>query len=199
LSRLVGREEGEIVSEVLKALKERRSVRQFTSEPVSDADLKTIMETAAYAPTARGSQAWRATVVRGLDNIARLNEAVKKANQKPGYERYRELAASAAYTINFRDAPVFIIVGTDREKSACPVEDGSLVLGYILLAAHAIGLGACWINQLGVITDEPEFRAYLTGLGFPETHRIVGCAALGHPAVSPSVPKRNLDHYNVVG
>jgi nitroreductase len=187
------------VSEVLKALKDRRSVRSFTDEPVSEADLKTILETAAYAPTARNTQAWRATVVRGLDNVARLNEAVKKANQQPGYERYKELTATASYSINFHKAPIFIVVGVDRTESVCQAEDGALVIGYILLAAHALGLGACWINQLGVITDEPEFRAYLTSIGFPETHRIIGCVALGRRASNPPVPNRNLDHYNIVG
>ncbi|MDR1578053.1 MAG: nitroreductase family protein [Deltaproteobacteria bacterium] len=187
------------MSEVLKALKERRSVRDFTDQPVSDEDLKTIFEVASYAPTARNTQAWRATVVRGLDKIALLNDEVKKANQKPGYERYRELAATKSYAINFHKAPVFIIVGVDQEKSVCQPEDGALVLGYLWLAAQAIGLGACWINQLGVISDEPEFRAYLTGLGFPVDHRIIGALALGHPVKIPSVPERKTDHYNVIG
>ncbi|MDR2422678.1 MAG: nitroreductase family protein [Deltaproteobacteria bacterium] len=186
------------MNEVLKALKERRSVRDFTDEDVSEEDLKTILETAAYAPTARNSQAWHATAVRGLDKIAVLNEAVKKANQKPGYERYKELAATASYSINFRQAPVFILVGVDREKSVCQSEDGALVIGYILLAAHSLGLGACWINQLGVITDEPEFRESLNGLGFPPSHRIIGCVALGHRKKLPPVPTRRLDHYNIV-
>jgi nitroreductase len=186
------------MSEVLKALKERRSIRDFTEEDVSEGDLKTILEIAAYAPTARNSQAWHATVVRGLGKIAALNDAVKKANQKPGYERYRELAATASYSINFHKAPVFIIVGVDRDKSACPPEDGALVAGYILLAAHDLGLGACWVNQLGVISDEPEFRDYITGLGFPPSHLIIGCVALGHGKSLPRVPDRRLDHYNIV-
>ncbi|MDR1870754.1 MAG: nitroreductase [Deltaproteobacteria bacterium] len=187
------------MSEILTALKERRSVRVFTDEPVSPEDLKTIFEIASYAPTARNSQAWWATVVQGLDNIAKLNEEVKKANQKPGYERYRELTKTASYSINFHRAPVFIIVGVDREKSFCPSEDGALVIGYILLAAHDLGLGACWINQLGVISDEPDFRAYLTQLGFPPSHKIIGCVALGRRQSLPKVPDRVKDHFNVVG
>jgi nitroreductase len=187
------------MNEVLKALKERRSVRSFTDEDVSLEEIKTILETAAYAPTARNTQAWRALVVRGLDNISRLNDEVKKANQKPGYERYKELAATASYSINFRKAPVFIVVGVDRNESVCQPEDGALVIGYILLAAHALGLGACWINQLGVITDEPEFRAYLTSLGFPPSHLIIGSVALGRRKSLPPVPERKLDHYDIVG
>ncbi|MDR1609033.1 MAG: nitroreductase family protein [Deltaproteobacteria bacterium] len=187
------------MSEVLKALKERRSVRDFTDQPVSDEDLKTIFEAAAFTPTARNTQAWHATVVRGLDKIALLNDEVKKANQKPGYERYRELAATKSYSINFHKAPAFVIVGVDSSKTDCYIEDGSLALGYLWLAAQAVGLGACWINQLGTITDEPEFRAYLTSLGFPPTHKIVGSLALGHPTKIPHIPTRHTDHYNVVG
>jgi nitroreductase len=188
----------EILSQVLAALRERRSVRDFTAEPVTDEELNSLLEVAAYTPTARNTQAWHVTVVRGLDKIASLNEAVKKANQKPGYERYREVTKTASYSINFQKAPVFLIVGVDREKSVAPPEDGALVLGYLMLGAHALGLGSCWINQLGVITDEPEFREYLTSLGFPPSHRIIGCLALGHRAKLPPVPERRRDHHNLV-
>jgi nitroreductase len=186
------------MNEVLKALIERRSIRTFTDQDVSEADLKTVLETAAFTPTSRNTQAWHITVIRGLNNIAALNEEVKKANQKPGYERYRQMTANPAYAINFKSAPVFLMVGVDREKSYCPPEDGALVLAYILLAAHSLGLGACWINQLGVITDEPGFREYLTSLGFPKEYGIIGSACLGHPAQQTGIPERKKDKYNIV-
>ena len=79
------------------------------------------------------------------------------------------------------------------------MEDGSLVLGNILLAAYALGLGACWVNQLGAVCEEPGFRSYLTSLGFPETHLVIGSAAVGYPAgPHPKAHSRKPGQINVV-
>ncbi|MDR1085302.1 MAG: nitroreductase family protein [Deltaproteobacteria bacterium] len=187
------------MNEVLKALRERRSIRSFTGLPVSDEDLKTVLDITAFAPTSRNSQAFHITVIKGLDNIAKLNKEVVRANQKPGYERYQKSTASPGYSINFHSAPVFLTVGVDPTKTNNPREDGALVLAYILLAAHSLGLGACWINQLGLVGDEPEFRAYLTALGFPTAHTLTGSACLGHPAQKAGLPDRTYGRFNIVG
>jgi nitroreductase len=186
------------VNEVLKALVERRSIRQYTDADVSDSDLKTILETAAYTPTARNIQAWHLTVIRGLEKIALLNSEVRKASQIPGFDRYREMTGNPSYSINFHKAPVFLITGVDPAKSLNPAADGTLVQAYILLAAHSLGLGACWINQLGAIGREPGFRAYLDSLGFPAGCDIIGCVCLGHTDSYPGLPERNKDKYNIV-
>jgi nitroreductase len=179
------------MNEVIKAIIERRSIRNFSEEPVKDEDLALILKAASYTPTARNSQAWVIMAIQGYDRIAALDAKVKEASRIPGFDRYREFVSSSAYTINYKRAPVFMIVGADRKESFCPVEDGSLVIGSILLAAHSLGLGACWINQLGAVSDEPGFRGYLTGLGFPETHRLVGSVAIGHGAgANPKPPAR---------
>jgi nitroreductase len=187
------------MNDVIKALKERRSIRQYTTEAVSEQDLQTILDAAGYAPTARNTQAWHITVLVGADKIAALNAEVKKASGKPGFDKYKDFVGAGSYTINYQNAPVFIIVGTDREQSASPAEDGALVLANIFLAAHSLGLGTCWINQLGPIGDEPGFRNSLTELGFPPSHKVIGCAALGHSAkANPPAPPRKTGQVNII-
>jgi nitroreductase len=187
------------MNDVIKALKERRSIRQYTPEAVSEKDLQIILDAASYAPTARNTQAWHITVLIGADKIAELDAAVKKASTRPGFDKYRDFVGSGSYTINYQNAQVFIIVGADREKAVCPAEDGSLVLANIFFAAHSLGLGTCWINQLGPIGDEPGFRKVLSDMGFPPTHKVIGCAALGHPAVAnPKAPPRKAGQVNIV-
>ena len=59
------------------------------------------------------------------------------------------------------------------------------------LAAKSLGIGSCWINQLGQTCDDPDVRAFLTRLGIPENHRVYGCAALGYaPADAPVKEKK---------
>ena len=187
------------MSEVIKALMERRSIRKFLPDPIDERDLQTILTTGTYAPTARNTQAVHATAVVGPEAIAKLNEAVKAATVKPGFDKYKGMVGSPGYTVNYKDAPVFIIVSTDPEASFTPKEDGALMLGNILLAAHALGLGACWINQLGPIDEEPDFRKVLTRLGVPANYRIVGCAAVGYRAGdNPSAPPRKNALFNIV-
>ena len=57
--------------------------------------------------------------------------------------------------------------------------------------AKSLGIGSCWINQLGQTCDDPDVRAFLTRLGIPENHRVYGCAALGYaPADAPVKEKK---------
>lgn len=59
------------------------------------------------------------------------------------------------------------------------------------LAAKSLGIGSCWINQLGQTCDDPDVRAFLTKLGVPESHKVYGCAALGYaPADAPVKEKK---------
>lgn len=187
------------MNEVIKALSERRSVRHYQAEAVDEQSLETILNAGLYAPSARNSQAVHLTAVVGMENIARLNAAVKEATSKPGFDKYAGMADQPGYSINFHNAAVFIIVAVDHAASFCPPEDGALALGNILLAAHALGLGVCWVNQLGPICEEPEFRHLLTCLGLPPTHKIIGCAAVGHRAGdNPKPPARKPGRVNIV-
>ncbi|MDR2443473.1 MAG: nitroreductase family protein [Deltaproteobacteria bacterium] len=185
-------------NEVIKAIRERRSIRSFKTDPIEDGVLDTILNAGSFAPTANGTQAWHITAIVGLDKIKDLDGKLKEASQIEGFDRYRKFV-SGAYTINFKNAPVFIIVGAHRVDSVCPKEDGTLVLGNILLAAHAVGLGACWVNQLTAVGEEPGFRSYLSSLGFPATHLVIGSAAIGYPAVpNPKAHSRKSGQINVV-
>ncbi|MDR1657375.1 MAG: nitroreductase family protein [Deltaproteobacteria bacterium] len=185
-------------NEVIKAILERRSIRSFKPEPVPDGVLDTILQAGSFAPTANGTQAWHITAIVGQEKIAELDAKLKESSKIEGFDRYRKFV-SGAYTINFKNGPVFVIVGSHRTESVCPVEDGTLVLGNILLAAHALELGACWINQLVAVGEEPGFRSYLTSLGFPATHLVIGSAVIGIPASPhPKAHKRKPGQINVV-
>ncbi|MDR2387271.1 MAG: nitroreductase family protein, partial [Deltaproteobacteria bacterium] len=113
---------------------------------------------------------------------------VKEASKVPGFDRYRDFVSNSSYTINYENAPLFIIVGVNPEVSFFPIHDGTLVLSNIMLAAHGLGLGSCWINQLGAIADEPNFRKYLTGLGFPPSHSLIGSVCVGRVDGQPPRP-----------
>ena len=172
-------------NEIIKALKTRRSVRAYKSEQITDDELKTVLEAGTWAPTAKGLQdPWIVAIQNPalLKRISRMNAAVwGRDDIDPFY-----------------GAPTFVLVfGTADWVNAVP--DGSLVLGNMMNAAHAIGLGSCWINREREMFATEEGKALMKTLGLPDGLIGIGALALGYPAAPPKDPKpRKENYYRIV-
>jgi len=172
-------------NEIIKALKTRRSVRAYKSEQITDDELKTVLEAGTWAPTAKGLQdPWIVAIQNPalLKRISRMNAAVwGRDDIDPFY-----------------GAPTFVLVfGTADWVNAVP--DGSLVLGNMMNAAHAIGLGSCWINREREMFATDEGKALMRELGLPDGLIGIGALALGYPAAPPKDPKpRKENYYRIV-
>lgn len=172
-------------NEIIRALKERRSIRSYKPEQISDDELKTVLEAGTWAPTAKGLQdPWIVAVQNPalLKRISRMNAAVwGRDDIDPFY-----------------GAPTFVLVfGSADWVNAVP--DGSLVLGNMMNAAHAIGLGSCWINREREMFATDEGKALMAELGLPDGLIGIGALALGYPAAPPREPKpRKENYYRIV-
>ena len=172
-------------NEVIKALATRRSIRSYKPEQITDEELKTVLEAGTWAPTAKGLQdPWIVAVQNPglLKRISRMNAAVwGREDIDPFY-----------------GAPTFVLVfGTADWVNAVP--DGSLVLGNMMNAAHAIGLGSCWINREREMFATGEGKALMKELGLPDGLIGIGALALGYPAAPPKDPKpRKENYYRIV-
>ena len=157
----------------------RRSTRAFKPDSVDKALLEQIAEAGLYAPSAMNEQPWTFTVVSNKEKLAAINEAVKKYFASTGDEHLSSRAADKNYCCYY-GAPVLIIVSCDKE-SRYPVEDASCALQNMFLCAHELGLGSCWINQLGgKACDYPAVRELLNSLGIHSSDKVYGCAAIGY-------------------
>ncbi|MDR1536094.1 MAG: nitroreductase [Planctomycetota bacterium] len=187
------------MNEVIKAILERRSVRAYRDDPVERAHLEEIVRAGLYAPSARNTQAWHVSVVRDRAKIEELGRELKAAIIRGRVEQYLALANSPEYRMGF-GAPVFMIVSADPDDSPCPKQDSALVLGNMFLAAHSLGVGSCWVNQLCPVTDDPAFRQKLDGLGVPPSHKVYGAAAFGYNAgAHPRPPIRRENTVSWIG
>ena len=167
-------------NETLKTILTRRSVRKYKPEQIPGDVLQQIIDAGLHAPSAMGRQPWHIVVVRGLDKIAGVDREVKAATVRMPDNPYKEFVGGTSYTINYH-APTFVIVSGDTALSPRNAPfDCALVLGTMFLAAHSLGIGSCWINQLNVLNDEPGFREYMTRMGIPVANRIFGCACFGY-------------------
>ena len=146
----------------LNALYERRSVRKYKSEQISDSELEQILNAGLCAPSAMNRQPAIIIAVQDKDTIAymsKLNAQVMGANGDPFY-----------------GAPAILIVLADKSVGT-RVYDGSLVMGNMMLAAHSLNLGSIWIHRAKEEFELPEYQELLKELGVEgEWEGIAHCA-----------------------
>ncbi len=157
-------------NEVLKALENRRSIRSYRPEQVSEEALQAVLRAGTYAPTGMNRQSPVIVAVTDKetrDLLSKLNAAVMGSADDPFY-----------------GAPAVVVVLADPSANTY-LEDGALALGNLLNAAYAIGLGSCWIHRAREVFAAPEGKALLKKWGLPENLVGIGNCILGYPACDP--------------
>ena len=150
------------MNEVLRAIKERRSIRSFKIDPVEPEMIEAILEAARWAPSGKNTQPWRLVVVESREKREQLGRLVTQMDM-------------------IRTAPVTIAVlldtqaGYDRTKDVRAI--GACAQN-ILLAAYSLGLGACWIGR---VRDEQVERV----LEAKEHEELMMLIPIGYPKESP--------------
>lgn len=154
--------------EALENLKSRVSIRKYKAKQVPEEILEELIDCARLAPTARNEQPWEFIIIR----------------EKSIIEQIGSLAPNGSF---MKDAPVSIAVFCKDTKYY--LEDGSAATENILLAAHAHGIGGCWIAG----DKKPYCEAVKKLLNVPEGYKLVSMLSLGYPTKEPTPhKKRNL-------
>ncbi|HIP99449.1 TPA: nitroreductase family protein [Candidatus Bipolaricaulota bacterium] len=150
------------MNEVLRAIKERRSIRSFKTDPVEPEKIEAILEAARWAPSGKNTQPWRLVVVESREKREQLGRLVTQMDM-------------------IRTAPVTIAVLLDTQAGYDRTKDVQAIgacAQNILLAAHSLGLGACWIGR---VRDEQVERV----LGAREHEELMVLIPVGYPKESP--------------
>lgn len=171
------------MQETLKDIRERRSIRKYKAEQIKDSELELILEAGTWAPTGKGQQSPVMVVVQDAETIGYLSARNAEIFGKPG-------------TDPFYGAPTAVVVLADG-TNANWLKDGSLVMGNLMLAAHAVGVGSCWINRCTEFFDSAEGKETLKKWDLPETLRGVGICVLGYADGPAPAPKPRKDGYIV--
>ena len=159
------------MNEVIQTILNRRSCKQYLDRPVPEELLDQVLLAGTYAANGRGKQAGRIVALTRPQDVAAL-------------ERLNARALGNPEAHPFYGAPVVLAVLADR-SAVTAVEDGSLVIGNMLLAAQSLGLGACWIHRAREEFDSPEGKALLAKWGVTGDYLGVGHCILGYPATNP--------------
>ena len=172
-------------NEILKAIRERRSIRRYMPQQIKDEELRTVLEAGTWAPTGKGTQDPVIIAVQDPE----ICSVLRKLNG--------EILGNAGAD-PFYGAPTIILVLSKAQNPNC-VKDGSLVISNIMLAAHSIGLGSCWINRCKEMFETPEGRQLASRLGIPEGYEGVGCVSLGYKAHEAPAPlPRKEDYFRII-
>ena len=160
---------------MLENLKNRRSIRKYKAEQISDVHLDAILEAGLYAASGMNTQNTIMVAVRDKqtrDQLSRMNAAVMGSTADPFY-----------------GAPCVVVVLVEPERYTA-VEDGSLVLGNLMQAAYDIGVGSCWIHRARQMFESEEGKELLHKWGLREDLIGVGNCILGYPDEIPAPKPR---------
>lgn len=188
------------MNDVLKNILTRRSVRSYKQDQINKEDLQTILKAGSYAPNGMGSQNWRFTAIQNPAVLKEVNEAIRQtllsipvvAETHPYVmsliEKSKDITADFLY-----HAPTFIIVSNIKDDGNS-MPDSALAIGNMMLAAHSLGIGSCWLNQMPGLTHMPTIRELLTELGIPENHIVYGSVVMGFAVgeANPAAPRKDV-------
>ncbi len=163
------------MNQTMQDLLSRRSIRRYSEKQVPDELLDQVLEAGLYAPTGMNTQNIIMVAVRDKetrDLLSKLNAAVMGSDRDPFY-----------------GAPCVIVV-LGNEETYLAVENGSLVLGNLMNAAQAVGLGSCWIHRAKQVFASPEGKELLKTWGLQEHLVGVGNCILGYAEETPEAKPR---------
>jgi nitroreductase len=163
--------------DIFQVIKDRRSIRKYKDTPVEREKIEQVLDAARLAPSWKNLQCWRFLVLTDPEKQAKVLDAFPDDN--PGKKAIAM-------------APVVIVVCADPTESDVEngieyfVADTAIAFEHLCLAAHALGLGTCWMGWY----DEGRIK---NALGIPASIRIVGITPLGYPDQEPKArPRKEL-------
>lgn len=154
------------MNEILKVLKERRSIRKYKKDQISEEQLRQILEAGTYAPTGMGEQSPIMVVVQNeeiIKELSKMNAEVMGMDGDPFY-----------------GAPTVVVVLAEKDCRPTYVEDGSLVMGNLMNAAHAVGVDSCWIHRAKEVFESTRGKELLQKWGVEGNYVGVGNCILGY-------------------
>jgi len=178
---------------VIDAIKKRRSVRAYEAKPIPRDLLNSVIEAGNEAPSAMNSQPWRFVVVEdaaakrkllgaALPKAKAIVEQVKNVDPER-YEMIKKRQSELPDPVYYSAPTVVFVIGTGLYSAhSCP-----LACENMMLAAHSLGLGSCWVGFGAMVADDPDVRGMLD---LKEGESIYGPILLGYPKGDPQRPPK---------
>ena len=184
--------------DVFSCIATRHSTRKFKEEPVPQEVLDKVIEAGRQAPNGKHKNQSRFIVIRKKEVLQELIALVQQEFAKmevtpendDNFGGAIRAAKKGGYVFMY-NAPVLIVVANKRDYGN-KYADVSCAMQNMMLAANALDLGSCWINQLRWLQDNPVLRAYLQKLGMAEDEEVCASLSIGYPDTPDGLPGRRV-------
>ncbi len=184
--------------DVFSCIVTRHSTRKFKEEPVPQEVLDKVIEAGRQAPSGKHKNQSRFIVIRKKEVLQELIALVQQEFAKmevtpendDNFGGAIRAAKKGGYVFMY-NAPVLIVVANKRDYGN-KYADVSCAMQNMMLAANALDLGSCWINQLRWLQDNPVLRAYLQKLGMAEDEEVCASLSIGYPDTPDGLPGRRV-------
>ncbi len=182
----------------LEAIKSRRSTRKFKKDPLPREIVEEIVEAGRYAPSGGNSQTTHFLVIQKKEVLEKLGTLAREAFAKMEVtaDTYRSLANSinaskkGTYVFHY-NAPTLILTANQKDYGN-NMADCVCALENMMIAANALNIGSCYINQLNWLNEDPTILAYLKTFGLEENERVYASLAIGYADTESGEPVRKL-------
>jgi nitroreductase len=175
------------MNEIIKCITERRSIRKYKQEQITSDELNQILLAGSYAPNAGGRQSPVMVILQNKDIISKLGRIsrhlfVQNRTPQRGSVSTEQpsIADDGSITDAFYGAPTIIIVFAPKTHKY-KIEDGTLVIGNMMLAAHTLGIGSCLIARAAETFDTNEGREIINDWNISDDYVAIGFCILGYP------------------
>lgn len=162
------------MADIFDVINNRRSVRQYKDEQISDEDIEKILNAAIKAPTARDEAPWHFTVVQNRELLDEINSSVITILKNSGDELLEAIAASGRHVMHNAPTVVFVSAKSDATNMQA---DCSAAIENMLLAAEGLDIGSCWLGLVAVYFSVEE---NLEKLHIPEGYTPLYGVSLGY-------------------
>lgn len=175
------------MNETIKNIISRRSVKKYENKSIDRTLIEQIVKAGTYAPTGMNAQSPIIIAVTNKalrDRLSRINLEIIKG---------RQLTTSSGHSDPFYGAPVVLVV-LARKECFTRIYDGSLVMENMMIAAHSLGLGSCWIHRAKETFETEEGREILRSLGISDEYEGIGNCIVGYAApdaLRPQSPRKD--------
>lgn len=167
-----------MMNEVIQAILSRRSVRSYELTPVESEKIETILKCAQFAPSARNLQPWHFTAVTSRDMLNRISAENQKIMRASPEEMVRKMADTPNFD-SFRGAPMAVIISGQSDNGFAK-GDCANATENMALAAHALGLGSCYLASFKICLEAPQGAELLKELQIPAGYTPFYALAIGY-------------------
>lgn len=177
--------------DLFEAINNRRSVRNYTETPVAKELIEKLLHAAIQAPSAMNSQPWAYAVIQDGTLLKEYSDRTKQLllrslDRVPWLNKYKAAFENPAFNVFYNAHSLIIIFATSSELHSNG--DCCLAAQNLMLSAHSLGLGSCWIGFACPFLNLPEVKAEL---GIADAYNAIAPIIVGYPKLNPPISTRN--------